>query len=106
MGACYALRMHSIEQANLHQTLLLLMWNDFQQDDRAELDRHDLRLDDYRSSDVLAVLHSLERRKLIEGDRFGDGATFRLTAAGRARARSLAAAKLGAMWALASAPSL
>jgi hypothetical protein len=78
------------------------MWNDFQQDDRAELQRHDSRLAEYHASDVLAVLLRLEGAKLIEGDRFGDGGRFRLTVAGRAKARSLAAAKMGAMWALAS----
>lgn len=90
------------EQTTLQHTLLLLMWNDFQQDERAELHRHDSRLWAYHAADVLAVLHRLESAKLVEGDRFGDGASFRLTAAGRAKARSLAAAKIGAMWALAS----
>lgn len=98
--------MPTLEQINLQQTLLLLMWNDFQLDDRAELDRRDRRLVGYHSADVLAVLHRLERWRFVEGDRFGDGPTFRLTALGRAKARSLAAAKLGAMWALASALSV
>ncbi len=94
--------MPPIERTTLQHTLLLLMWNDAQQDERSELHRGDTRLAGYYAPDVLAALHRLEQAKLIEGDRFGDGATFRLTPAGRAKARSLAAAKIGAMWALAS----
>ncbi len=90
------------EQITLQHTLLLLMWNDFLEDDRAELQRTDKRLAVFHGPDVLAALYRLERAKFVEGDRFGDGARVRLTAAGRAKARSLAAAKMGAMWALAS----
>ena len=78
------------------------MWNDFQQNPQSEFDRRDRRLLEHPGEAVLAALHNLELQSFVQGDPFGDGARFRLTPAGRAKAHSLAAAKLGAMWALAS----